>query len=82
MPAKGHGQMRGFALREQEPLAASLPPTTQRVELSLFWIQEFESVSYESGSSDFVEWQEVDGCAAVTLDVQHRIRHMSHRVRL
>jgi len=33
MPAKGHGQMRGLAHKEQDRLAASLPPTLRgRVE--------------------------------------------------
>jgi hypothetical protein len=81
MPAKGHGHMCGRALKERDPFSSLIATDTQRVELSLFW-SPGESISYESGSSDFVEWQDVDGCPAATLNVQRRIRHMSHRVRL
>jgi hypothetical protein len=37
------------------------------------------SLGRKSGSLDFAERQEVDSCTAVTVKVQCRIRHMSHR---
>jgi len=77
MPTKGHPRS-GCGQEVRPALEASLPATLSESKSPVLksWNLSLRS---ESGSFDFAESKDTISCATATVNVQRRIRHMSHR---